>query len=125
MTQKQYGFELILDLHNCDPSKFNRRELKKYFIELCNVINMKRALLKFWDYKWAPWAKRKAPPHLKGTSAVQFIMTSTVVIHTLEDMRAIHINIFTCKDLDREKAEKFTSKWFDGKIIQSLFIERL
>ena len=48
-TTKPYGKELILDLHKCDPSTFNRDSLEEYFIQICDLIKMKRCTLHFWD----------------------------------------------------------------------------
>ena len=44
-----YGKELILDLHNCNPDKFTRESIGQYFIDLCNLIDMQRSDLHWWD----------------------------------------------------------------------------
>ncbi len=112
-----YGKELILDIHNCDVSKFNRKDIEAYLIELCDeVIDMERAELYWWDYEDVPDEYVKAPPHLKGTSCVQFIMTSTIVIHSLEDLKKIFIDIFSCKDFDGATVAKLTAEYFGGVI---------
>ena len=64
-------------------------------------------------------------PHLKGTTAVQFIMTSNIVIHTLDLMGNVYINIFSCKEFDPEDAAEFTAKWFKGKVVNSQVIDRI
>lgn len=120
-----YGKELILDLHDCDSNKFNRKDLKKYFVELCKVIDMKRCKLCWWDDLNVPEEERQTLPHTKGTSAIQFILTSNITIHTLDLMKAVYINIFSCKDFDSDIAEKFTVDYFKGRVIQSLTIDRL
>lgn len=120
-----YGKELILDIHNCDSSTFNRNSIEKYFIELCKLIDMQREDLHFWDYYGEPrWEYNRAPDHLKGTSAIQFIKTSNITIHTLDILKKVFINIFSCKDFDSIKAAKFSEKWFGGKIITCEKIER-
>jgi len=122
---KYYGKELILDLHNCNPTTFNRKSIRRYFIELCKVIDMKRSKLTWWDDYKVPEEERQTEPHLKGTSAVQFIMTSNITIHTLDLLGAVYINIFSCKDFDAEIAKKFTSDWFTGNIVNSQEIDRI
>ena len=119
-----YGFELILDLHGCDVSKFNRASLKKYFIKLCKAIDMKREALYFWDDLGVPLEERQTAPHTKGTSAVQFILTSTIVVHTLDLLKTAYINIFSCRPFDKEVAEKLTKQWFDTKTCYTNFIKR-
>jgi len=49
-----YGMELILDLHGCDASLFNRRSIGQYLEQLCNLIGMDREDLHWWDYDGVP-----------------------------------------------------------------------
>ena len=129
-----YGPELILDLHHCNVNKFNRRELRRYFIMLCEAIDMERCKLVFWDDRWTWlwkllyfWDKSihsANEPHTKGTTAVQFILTSNVTIHTLDLMEAVHVNIFSCKDFDQDIAAELTENFFDGVIAGRHFIDR-
>lgn len=122
---KKYGKELILDLHNCDPATFNRKSIKKYFIDLCNLIDMERQDLHWWDDYGLPSKEQETEPHLKGTTAIQFIKTSNITIHTLDIMQHVYVNIFSCKDFDARAAKKFTKDWFRGDVIQSRTIDRL
>lgn len=124
-SQKPYGFELIMDLHDCDVSTFNRTSLKNYFSNLCEAIDMERCELHFWDDFGVPLTERQTSPHTKGTSAVQFILTSTIVIHTLDLLKAVYINIFSCKSFDRQVAEELTKEWFGARECRSHFIERI
>ena len=122
---KNYGKELILDLHYCDPKTFNRKIIKKYFVELCELIDMERCKLSWWDDHGLPPEECQTEPHLKGTTAVQFIMTSNIVIHTLDLMGNVYINIFSCKEFDPEVASAFTANWFKGKVVNSHVIDRI
>lgn len=122
--EKPYGFELIMDLHNCNISKFNRKSLRNYFIKLCKAIDMKREELFFWDDVGIPFKQKQSLPHTKGTSAVQFILTSTIVVHTLDLLKSVYVNIFSCKPFERKIAEKITKEWFEAKNYKSHFIER-
>ncbi len=122
---KPYGFELIMDLHSCDVSTFNRKSLDGYFEKICEAIDMEREDLHFWDYDGVPEEDRTTEAHLLGTSAVQFIKTSNIVIHTLELLKAAYINIFSCKEFDRDVAEKVTKEWFGAKESRSHFLERI
>lgn len=122
---RAYGYELILDLHNCDISTFNRDSLRKYFKNLCYEIKMTRCTLHFWDDVDVPPEEQQTSPHTKGTSAVQFILTSTIVVHTLDLLEAVYINIFSCKEFDKDKAEQLTKEWFKAKECRSHFIERI
>lgn len=120
-----YGVELILDLHECDITKFNRSSLKKYFVELCELIDMQRCELHFWDDLHTPEEEKQTSPHTVGTSAVQFILTSNITIHTLDVLEKVFVNIFSCKDFSTSEAERFTVEWFGGKVVNSVVVQRL
>jgi len=123
--EKPYGYELIMDLHGCDVSKFNRTSLENYFEKLCKAIDMKRSDLHFWDDVGLPPERHQTLPHTKGTSAVQFIITSSIVIHTLDLLEAVYVNIFSCKEFDEKIAEKITKEWFGANGCRTHFIERI
>ena len=120
-----YGYELILDLHNCNPETFNRNSLKGFFTKLCKKIDMEACDLHFWDDLHTPEDEKQTEPHTKGTSAVQFILTSSIVIHTLDELQKVYINIFSCKHFSRIIAEHTAVEWFQGYTINYHFIERL
>lgn len=109
-----YGMELVLDLHDCDPTMFTREKLTQYFIDLCILLEMQRADLHFWDYEDHPHYKKHAPAHLKGTTAVQFISTSNITIHTLDDLRRVYLNIFTCREFEPTLALEFSVDFFNA-----------
>ena len=124
-SKKPYGYELIMDLHGCDASKFNRTSLNNYFEKVCKAIDMKRCELYFWDDVGLPEEEKQTLPHTKGTSAVQFILTSTIVVHTLDILGAVYVNIFTCKPFERKVAEELTKEWFGANGCRTHFIERI
>ncbi len=121
---KPYGYELIMDLHGCDASTFNRESLDAYFEKVCNAIDMKRSDRYWWDDMDVPEEQKQTLPHTKGTSAVQFILTSSIVVHTLDILEAVYVNVFTCKEFDEKVAEEITREWFGAKECKTTFIER-
>mgnify|MGYP006145151303 CR=1 FL=1 len=125
LMDDKYGIELILDLHGCDASKFTRKSISEYFEELCILINMQREELHFWDDIGVPDDEKQTSPHTQGTSAVQFILTSSIVIHTLDQLEAVYINIFSCKEYDPKIAENFSVEWFSAKNYSARFIDRV
>jgi len=122
---EKYGVELILDMHECDPSTFNRESISAYFERLCVLIDMQREDLHFWDDVGVAEEDKQTSPHTQGTSAVQFILTSSIVIHALDQMRAVYINMFSCKDFDPKVAEDFSVEWFGAGECSARFIERV
>lgn len=123
---KPYGKELILDLHDCSTENFNRKGLRKYFVEVCELTDMERCKLCWWDDKWVPWFWKETEPHIKGTTACQFIRTSDIRVHALELQKAIRLNIFTCKldKFDPVQVEHYTEKYFMGIVVSRYFIVR-
>lgn len=111
-----YGKELIIDLHNCNPDRFTRKYIRNYFKKLCDLIDMERDKLCWWDDLHTPEEEKETEPHLVGTSAVQFITTSNVVIHTLDILKRVYLNVFTCKDFEEQVVLDFTEEWFEGTI---------
>ena len=117
-----FGYELLLTLDKCDVTRFTRKNIEEYLKDLCNWIEMEREDLHFWDYE-----NEEIPveeQHLKGVSAVQFIKTSNITIHTLEMSRRVYLNIFSCKWFDQETAINRSLLAFDGTVKFSLFIMR-
>ena len=122
---RKYGIELILDMHGCDASKFTRESISAYFERLCVLIDMQREDLHFWDDIGVPEEDKQTLPHTQGTSAVQFILTSSIVIHTLDQVRAVYINMFSCKAFDPNVAEEFSIEWFGAAECSARFIDRV
>lgn len=121
---KDYGKEVILDLHDCDPSTFNRQSIRRFFKELCELIDMQKEKLVWWDDLYTPEGEKETLPHLVGTSAVQFIRTSNITIHTLDIMKRTYINIFSCKPFDSNVALEFTRDWFKSKDVKQFKVIR-
>ena len=115
---KNYGKELILDLHGCDIITFNKNSINRFFIELCDLIKMERVQSHWWEDHEA------TEKHLQGISAIQFIKTSNITIHTITLMSNVYLNIFSCSDFDPKEAEKFSKNFFKSDICYSTVIER-
>jgi S-adenosylmethionine/arginine decarboxylase-like enzyme len=125
VKNNNYGKELILDLHGCDTKTFNRNCLSKYFNKLCKLIGVEACALHFWDDVGVPEDEKQTDPRLTGTSAVQFILTSNITVHTLDLLGQVYVNIFSCDDFDDDVAKDFTVKWFGGKIVNETKADRL
>ncbi len=120
-----YGKELILDLHDCDPVTFTRDSIARYFAELCDLIGMEACDLHFWDDEGMSKEDCQTDPKTKGISAIQFIITSNITLHSLELLKTVHVNLFSCKEFDAAVAAEFTVTWFDGTIAQEIEVSRL
>lgn len=121
---KPYGYELILDLRYCNIKTFNRESIDGFFKRICKAIDMVQCERYFWDDEGLPIEECQVLPHTKGISAVQFILTSSIVIHTLELLGSVYINIFSCKKFDSTMAYEISVDWFGSEVNKSHFIER-
>ena len=119
-----YGKELVLDLHECDPAMFTRAHLERFFADLCDLIDMQREDLHFWDDAGVPPEDCQTEPHAKGISAVQFILTSNITIHALDLLGNVYVNIFSCKEFDANEATAFTMAFFGGRLVNRQEIVR-
>ena len=121
-----YGPELILDLHDCDTETFSRKSLRAFGKAICKEIGMTPHKFRSepWDDDGVPAEECQTKPETKGYSAIQFLMESSIVIHTLEIKKLALINIFSCNEFDRNKAKRFTKNWFGAKQITSRLVMR-
>ena len=118
MNHKPYGLELILDLKGCDLSDLSREKLADYFIRLCDLIRMQR----HGDPVF--WEDQSGIPHLHGISAVQFIETSNLVCHALPRLKAVYLNLFSCKEFDTEAAKRFSTEFWGAESVVFTVVTR-
>jgi S-adenosylmethionine decarboxylase len=116
---KPFGVELLLDMHECDATLFTKESLTSYFIQLCDLIDMTRHGEPMF------WEEYGEEPHMSGISAVQFIRTSNIVVHTLDRLQAVYVNIFSCKAFDQQVAEEFTAVFFNAGRVNAKMIDRV
>ena len=108
-SQRAWGLAMSIDLFECDPETLrNGEEIKRYLIELCELIDMKRfgepLIVRFG-----------ADPVVQGYSAVQLIETSCISGHFAEDSDSIYMDVFSCKFYDQNDVVEFTKKFFGAK----------
>ncbi len=94
-SQKGYGYELVLDLHGCDTSIFNRNSIDQFFTELCELIMMEKCQVHFWDDVGVALEERQTETHAKATTSYSIILTSTNVIHTLYLLESAYGNKYS------------------------------
>ena len=120
-----YGKELVLDLHGCDASLFTREAITRYFEQLCQLIDMKGEDLHFWDDSGLPPEECQTDPKTKGTTAVQFILTSNIIIHALDVLEAVYVNVFSCREFDVREAADFTASFFRAARFTERTLDRI
>lgn len=117
-----YGQELILDLHDCvaEENLTKVHRVYEFCICLCSLIDMQRE-----DFHvWANDDLTQGDPKTTGISAVQFILTSSIVLHCLPLLNQVHLNVFSCKEFNPEVVENYVLDWFDGIIVNKVEVDR-
>ncbi len=121
-----YGPQLLLDCSGCESQTFHRKNIEDFMEALCDTMDMDREDLYFWDDLDVPEEERQTEPHAKGTSGggvfrkkigIQFILTSSVVIHTLDVLGRCYIDVFSCKEFDESSVKILVYKHFKAKVI--------
>lgn len=110
-----WGRSTSLDLHECNEEMLKDPKVIKRFVkELVDVIKMKR--------HGPTRVEQFGAGKLKGWSGMQFIETSSIVIHCDDKGRRAFIDIFSCKKYNPKVVANFSKKFFQAKNI-SLYIE--
>ena len=107
-----YGPELALDCELCRVAAMTERSIRAFLRELCKVIEMKPESLFVQIVEG------------NRITAIQFILTSNITIHTEPAARCVFVNIFSCKVFDSGKARAFTQNWFDAQAVREHLIQR-
>jgi len=106
---KYWGVLTSIDLRNCSYEKITSKSvIKKYVIELCDLIDMKR----FGECNIVHFGEDE---RVAGFSMTQLIETSLISGHFANLSKCAYIDIFSCKDYDSNVAVGFTKKYFDAK----------
>lgn len=107
-----FGPHLTLDLYGCNKEKIsNLKYIYDMLDELPGFIDMKKISppnVIFYGGSEGTFDKG-------GISGFVLISTSHITIHTFTEQEHAFVDIFSCKNFDVEKAEKYLLEKFDAK----------
>ncbi|HZU17292.1 MAG TPA: S-adenosylmethionine decarboxylase [Candidatus Dormibacteraeota bacterium] len=115
-----FGWELLLDLYECDRQAIqDEAGIRRFVEQLCDeILHMRRVgeplLLHFGE----------ADPKTAGYSAVQLIETSSVVAHFSEERGSVYLDVFSCRRFDPDQIIRFASRTFQAGRCRSQFVTR-
>ena len=109
-----YGQELILDIHGVPMNKYKGKHIKEFASKLCGEIGMISGPIYVWGSDKSLGTMHN--PKADGISCIQFLHSSSILIHAIDTLNRVFINIFSCERFDPDKAEKFALKYFEGEI---------
>ena len=99
---------LGIDIHHCDPDLIRDADaIKKFVIQLCELIEMKR----FGDPVIVHFGEDE---RVAGFSMTQLIETSLISAHFANQTNNVYLDIFSCKYYDPETAVQFAKNYFKG-----------
>lgn len=119
-----YGHELILDLRDCDSATMTRNIIGRFMGDACAAMNVEACDLHFWDDEGVPPSECQTDPKKKGVTAVQFLLASSIVVHTLEMRREVYLNAFSCDVFDEDAVANLALRSFGGRIISQRLLPR-
>lgn len=115
-----FGYELLMDCYYCKPNVCgNLNHCYSYLNNLVDFIGMKRQ-----EPPSIFRTDRKSFPDKAGLSGWAPLAESSIVIHTLSKHNFITIDVYSCKEFDKDKVIKFTKRYFEPKKIETRFILR-
>lgn len=118
-AEPTYGWHLVLDLHNCDPSLINNSEALRYWVtDLVKGIDMVPHGDPVIDYI------RRPDPVTSGFTVVQLIETSSITAHLSPHLRTAHVDVFSCRVFDPAAVVRHTEKRFGGSGGHLAFLPR-
>jgi len=121
----RYGKELIFDMRDCDPNTFSRDVIGSFFVALADVLKVERGDVHYWDDTGTPQEEKETEPRLRGTSAVQFIRTSNITVHTLDVLKRVYLNVFSCDEFDSDLVVDIAKRWFCGNVVNRVEVTRV
>lgn len=110
-----WGYHLVVDGRGLNGREQDREAVLQFMDDLVKRIGMVAwgpCYLQFNDVE---------DPKFRGYSAVQFITTSSITVHFVEEGRSVYLDVFSCKNFDTHdvlavlqdhfQPEKWTVSW--------------
>ena len=119
MASQYWGYHLTLDCHDCDRINIKNVQCVKDFIsDLMERIDMKPIGESRVEYTAAEF------PDKAGLTAVQIIVTSTIVAHFIDSTGDLYLDVFSCKQFDIETVVNTVDEYFKPTNTRVNFLTR-
>ena len=104
-----WGLAAGIDLHGCNPETIrNAEKIKQFVVELCERIDMKR----FGECTVVNFGEEE---RVAGFSMSQFIETSMISGHFVNQTNTVYLDVFSCKYYNPYVAADFAKEFFGAK----------
>jgi S-adenosylmethionine decarboxylase len=119
MQNEFWGYHLILDCHACDvPSIQSKENVYNWIKKLVKDIDMEPIGEPYIEYTAAEFSDKA------GFTAVQIIVTSSIVAHFIDSTGDVYIDVFSCKPFDNDTVIKSIQETFQPKKIRPNYLTR-
>lgn len=123
VKSEDYGQECILDIHDVPIELFTNKIVDDFAKDLVSKIGMRAGPAHSWG-TIGDEGKYKDHPKKDGISHIQFLWESSIVIHALDEIQKVFINVFSCKKFDANIVKEFALETFKGKVANETNITR-
>ena len=119
MLGNYWGDHLILACHACDvPSIQSKENVYNWITGLVRAIDMEPIGEPRIEYTAAEF------PDKAGFTAIQVIVTSSIVAHFVDSTGDVYIDVFSCKPFDNDTVIQTIEQSFSPKRIRTNFLTR-
>jgi S-adenosylmethionine/arginine decarboxylase-like enzyme len=113
-----WGYHLVIDAKGCDTTLVKNCEYIQTFVsEMVEKIKM----VPYGDPILAHFGPE---PCNTGWTVIQLIETSSIVGHFMDESGDLYLDVFSCKEFDKNIVIEFLKKSFKPKKVKSKFIKR-
>jgi len=117
MDKKSWGWHLSVDAGGCNLEKISDPEnIHKFVEQLVTDIDMVAY--------GAPQIVRFGSGDKEGYTLVQLIETSNINAHFAEDLRAVFLDVFSCKEFQNDIVLNLIGEYFDAESFDISFSTR-
>ena len=118
-TNEFWGYHLILDCAACHvPSIQSRENVYNWITNLVKAIDMEPIGEPRIEYTAAEFSDKA------GFTAIQVIVTSSIVAHFIDSTGDIYIDVFSCKEFDNSIVIATIQNAFLPKRIRTNYLTR-
>jgi len=119
MLGNYWGYHLILDCHACDvPSIQSKENVYNWITGLVRAIDMEPIGEPRIEYTAAEF------PDKAGFTAIQVIVTSSIVAHFVDSTGDVYIDVFSCKPFNNDTVIQTIEQSFSPKRIRTNYLTR-
>lgn len=118
-----WGYHLIVDCSKCNIEAMKSKEHIDLFLqELIRVTKMKPMGAPY--YQNVVTNKSTIKKDIAGYSVVQFIRTSSILLHFCNPSGSVYFDFFSCKKFSQVKVIDLLKLFFEPENVKVVYLER-